>query len=198
MKRIKSHRQYIRHPSMLCQTIKTEEWLHKMAQNGRILVSVHGSQYNFKQTSPHEYYYFVMTPEAGTNSDVWVFHEFEQEMGKRIPCSGYSFFSPSHILLVTNKNSGSQSDLISYYIRYRNYRLLKRFRKNAIVAALFFLLGTMTSVVRFPNYAVALFPYILVSGLLLFHFIISFYLFHKDCLQQGCTKPAQKPKRPGY
>ncbi len=183
---------------MLYQTIKTEEWLHKMAQNGLSLVNVQGSQYRFKQTSPHECNYFIMTPETGTNSDGWVFYEFEQQLGKRIPCSGFSSFSPSHVLLVNHEVSDSQASMISYYFQYRNYRLLKRFRRNAINSAIFFFLGTVISTIQFPAHAAVLFPYLLGSGLLLFHFSLSYLSFRKDCLSLGFTKPGKKPRRPGY
>lgn len=169
-----------------------------MAQNGLSLSNVHGVRYEFKPVTPQECFYFVMTPEAGTNSDVWVFYEFEKELGKRISCSGTSFFSPSHILLVTHEVLESQSDVITYYFQYRNYRLLKRFRKNTIFSSIFFFIGVLICSLRFPVYAIALFPYLLVSGLFLIHFLISYFSFHKNCVQQGFTKPARKPHRPGY
>lgn len=194
----KSHLQCIRHRSVLCQTIKTEEWLHKMAQNGLLLVDVQGSLYRFKHTSPRKYHFFIMTPEAGTNSDVWVFHEFNQRLGKRIPCLGPSFFSPSHILLVNHEISDNQSSMIAYYFQYRNYRLLNRFRRNALCSSIFFFLGAVISIIRFPVYAIALFPYLLVSGFLLLHYFLSYLSFRKDCLSLGYTKPGKRPRRPGY
>ena len=183
---------------MLYQTISTETWLHEMAQNGLSLVEVQESQYMFERTSSPECNYFIMTPETGTNSDVWVFHEFERALGKRIPRLGSSFFSPSHILLVNHDVSDNQASLISYYFQYRNYRLLLRFRRNATFSAIFFILGALICVLRFPAYAVALFPYLLVSGLLLFHFLISYFSFRKDCISLGFAKPEAKPQRPGY
>lgn len=106
---------------MLYQTIKMEEWLCQMAHKGLLLVSVQGNQYIFKQTSPQHYSYFVMSPETGTYSDAWVFYEFEQQTGKRIPCAGFSFFSPSHILQFQSDISDSKAPLISYYYQHRRH-----------------------------------------------------------------------------
>ena len=198
MKQSKSNLQSIYHPSVLCQTIKTEQWLHMMAQLGLTLVETNGSRYWFKQTTPNDCFYFIMTPEPGTNSDVWIFHEFEQTMGKRISCAGTSFFSPSHILLLRCEVSESESAVTSYYFQYRNYRLLKRFRRNSMFSSIFFLIGVVISFLQFPAYAAALFPYVLVNGLLLFHFLISYLSFRKDCLHRGYANPAKKPHRPGY
>ena len=196
MKKTKSQFQSIRHPSVLCQTIKTEKWLHKMAQDGFVLVNVRGNQYRFELTSPQKCFYFAMTPETGTNSDVWVFHELEQKAGKKITCSGPSFFSPSHMLLINETNLEGKSAIIFYYYQYRNYRLLKRFRRNAIFSSIFLVLGVVMGSLRFPLYIADLFPYLLVSGLLLLHFSVSYFLFHKDCVQSGYTDPAKKPQRP--
>ena len=198
MKQTQSPLHCICHRSVLYQTIRTEAWLREMAQNGFSLVEVQGNQYMFNRTSSHECNYFIMTPEAGTDSDAWVFHEFERVLGKRILCSGYSFFSPSHIIMVNHDVSDNQASLISYYFQYRNYRILLRFRRNAIFSSIFFILGGLVSILRFPAYVFALFPYLLVSGLLLLHHYISYFLFRKDCISLGFTKPEQKPKRPGY
>ena len=183
---------------MLYQTIRTEAWLYEMAQKGYFLVKVQGSQYVFELRSPHKCNYFVMTPEAGTNSDAWVFREFEQRLGRRIPCFGFSLFSPSHVLLVNPEEIESQSSIIAYYFQYRNYRLLMRFRRNAIFSAIFFILAVLVNVLRFPAYAFVLFPYLLVSGVLLFHYSFSYFSFRKDCISLGFTKPERKPTRPGY
>lgn len=137
---------YIRHQAPLTQTISTEAWLHKMAQDGLLLESVQGSKYKFKKGSPADIYYFMMTPETGTNSDSWVFYEFEQKMGKQTPCNGLSLFSPSLMLMAGREEVDRQSELISYYFCYRNYRLLRRFKRNSIGFSIFFILSTFVCV----------------------------------------------------
>ena len=74
----------VRRRSLLAQTIRTENWLHDMAQKGFFLRQVSGTNYRFEQGEPGDVRYFLMSPEIGSNSDSWVFYEFERKMGKRI------------------------------------------------------------------------------------------------------------------
>ncbi len=191
--------QYIRHRSVLHQTIKTEKWLQEKAHEGLVLVEVRGSKYAFMKTTPQEYNYFVMTPETGTNSDAWVFHEFKHQKGQtQIPCTGIPFLSPSNILLINCAITNVQSPLISYYYRYRNYRLLRRFRRNTICSALFLLIGVGVMIKETLSYMIALFPYALGFGLLLLHSLLSYLVFYKDCTLNGYIKPEKKPAHPGW
>ncbi len=189
---------YIRHQAPLTQTISTEAWLHKMAQDGLLLESVQGSKYKFKKGAPADIYYFMMTPETGTNSDSWVFYEFEQKMGKQIPCNGLSLFSPSLMLMAGREEVDRQSELISYYFCYRNYRLLRRFKRNGIGFSIFFILSTFVCLCHIPEHFIALFPYLVASGLLCFHSIYSYFHFRSACRAQGVLDPSRKPTRPGY
>ena len=75
----------VRRRSTLAQTIRTENWLHDMAQKGFFLRQLSGTNYRFEQGEPGNVRYFLMSPEIGSNSDSWVFYEFERKMGKRIP-----------------------------------------------------------------------------------------------------------------
>lgn len=75
----------VRRRSTLAQTIRTENWLHDMAQKGFFLRQLSGTNYWFEQGEPRDVRYFLMSPEIGSNSDSWVFYEFERKMGKRIP-----------------------------------------------------------------------------------------------------------------
>lgn len=198
MKQKRLERKCIRHRSMLYQTIRTEEWLQEMAQNGRNVERVQGSMFQFVLTQPSDSRYFVMTPESGKNSDDWIFHEFALQLGQVVPCSGPSLLSPSHLLRVKQHITVEQFSLVTYYYQFRNYRLLKRFKRNAAFAGVFFLFGLLDSIWGFPVHAVALLPYTIVSGLFFFHFFRSYVLFRKDCLMMGFEKPERKPKRPGY
>lgn len=188
--------QCVRYRFMLWKTIKVEEWLHKMAIDGFILSKVQGDKYWFTQTVPQSHNYFVMSPETGANSEDWVFYEFELHSGKRIPCEGNPFLRPSHMLQVRKVDAEPQVLLQSYYYQYRNYRLLKRFKRNASFSAIFLLLGVLVSIIGFPGNAIALFPYVLGSGLLLYHSIFSYLSFRKDCLSLGFTSPQKRPIRP--
>lgn len=169
-----------------------------MAYEGLLLENVSGSNYQFKKVSPSDVYYFIMTPETGNNSDGWVFYEFEQKAGKRIPCNGSTLFSPSHVLVVDKEAVDHQSALVLYYFRYRNYRLLRRFKRNTISSLIFFIFGSVICFWRMPMYAIALFPYLLVSGVLCFHFLYSYFHFCSECLSIGFVEPSKKPTRPGY
>lgn len=189
---------HIRHRAFLARTISTEAWLQKMAHEGLLLESVSGSKYKFKKVSPVDVYYFMMTPETGDNSDRWVFYEFEQKMGKRIPCNGSSLFSPSHMLMVGREEVDRQSNLISYYFCYRNYRLLRRFKRNSMGFFIFFILGTVVCLYRIPAYWFALFPYLATSGFLCFHSLYSYFCFRSECRSIGFLDPSKKPARPGY
>lgn len=131
----------VRRRSTLAQTIRTENWLRDMSQKGFFLRQVSGTNYRFEQGEPRDVRYFLMSPEIGSNSDSWVFYEFERKMGKRIPCEGKSFVGPSHVLAVDGEAADCQAPLAAYYYQYRNYRLLKRLLRNAVGSAVIFLLG---------------------------------------------------------
>lgn len=127
----------VRRRSTLAQTIRTENWLHDMAQKGFFLRQLSGTNYWFEQGEPGDVRYFLMSPEIGSNSDSWVFYEFERKMGKRIPYEGMSFTGPSLVLAVDGKAVDCQAPLAAYYYQYRNYRLLKRLFRNAVGSAAF-------------------------------------------------------------
>lgn len=131
----------VRRRSTLAQTIRTENWLHDMAQKGFFLRQLSGANYWFEQGEPGDVRYFLISPEIGSNSDSWVFYEFERKMGKRIPYEGMSFTGPSLVLAVDGKAVDCQAPLAAYYYQYRNYRLLKRLLRNAVGSAAFFLLA---------------------------------------------------------
>lgn len=188
----------VRRCYMLYQTIRIEEWLEDMARNGYLLIDVHASKYRFQEDLPQAYTYFVMNPESGTNSESWVFHEFAAQLGQCIPCTGNSVLSPSLILRAKWDGSNEQGEIISYYYRYRNYRLLKRFKRNIVTAGAFLLLGVFATTFDSPEYAVLMFPLLFVSSLFLFHFTFSYFSFRRDCLLCGHDKPDKKPRRPGY
>lgn len=133
-----------------------------------------------------------MSPEIGSNSDSWVFYEFERKMGKQIPYEGMSFTGPSLVLAVDGKAVDCQAPLAAYYYQYRNYRLLKRLLRNAVGSAAFFLLGLASDPFGTP----AFLPYLLGSAVLCVHFLLSFFRFRKDCVSSGTPRPMQKPSRP--
>ena len=198
MKQTKNQHLFVRHQATLSQTILTEEWLHKMAQDGYSLEEVSGSVYKFSKKTPQEDAFFIMTPETGTNSDIWVFREFEHYLGNRIPCSGVGILAPTHVLRVKKESLDSQGPLISYYYQYRNYRLLRRFRRNTVFSTLIFLLGIFVCIMGGLDDMVVLLPYMLCGGILSFHFCYSYLAFRKNCITLGFTQPTDKPKRPGY
>ena len=182
----------VRRRSTLAQTIRTENWLHDMAQKGFFLRQLSGNNYWFEQGEPGDVRYFLMSPEIGSNSDSWVFYEFERKMGKRIPYEGTSFTGPSLVLAVDGKAVDCQAPLAAYYYQYRNYRLLKRLLRNAVGSAAFFLLGLASDPFGTP----AFLPYLLGSAILCVHFLLSFFRFRKDCISSGTPRPMQKPSRP--
>ena len=128
----------VRRRSLLAQTIRTENWLRDMSQKGFFLRQLSGTNYRFEQGEPGDVRYFLMSPEIGSNSDSWVFYEFERKMGKQIPYEGMSFTGPSLVLAVDGKAVDCQAPLAAYYYQYRNYRLLKRLLRNAVGSAAFF------------------------------------------------------------
>ena len=69
----------VRRRSTLAQTIRTENWLRDMSQKGFFLRQVSGTNYRFEQGEPRDVRYFLMSPEIGSNSDSWVFYEFERK-----------------------------------------------------------------------------------------------------------------------
>lgn len=182
----------VRRRSTLAQTIRTENWLHDMAQKGFFLRQLSGTNYWFEQGEPGDVRYFLMSPEIGSNSDSWVFYEFERKMGKRIPYEGMSFTGPSLVLAVDGKAVDCQAPLAAYYYQYRNYRLLKRLLRNAVGSAAFFLLGLASDPFGTP----AFLPYLLGSAFACVHFLLSFFRFRKDCISSGTPRPMQKPSRP--
>lgn len=188
----------VHHRCMLYQSIKTEEWLEDMAHKGFSLVDVQASRYRFHEASPQTCKYFVMNPESGTDSDSWVFYEFAARLGQCIPCTGNSVLSPRLILRAKCDGTAEQRDLIAYYYQYRNYRLLKRFKRNAATAGIFMLLGILAATSGSPEYAVLMLPFLFVSGAFLFYFVFSYFSFRRDCLSRGFVKPNKKPRRPGY
>lgn len=108
----------VRRRSLLAQTIRTENWLHDMAQKGFFLRQLSGNNYWFEQGEPGDVRYFLMSPEIGSNSDSWVFYEFERKMGKPIPYEGMSFTGPSLVLAVDGKAVDCQAPLAAYYYQY--------------------------------------------------------------------------------
>ena len=182
----------VRRRSTLAQTLRTENWLHDMAQKGFFLRQLSGTNYWFEQGEPGDVRYFLMSPEIGSNSDSWVFYEFERKMGKRIPYEGMSFTGPSLVLAVDGKAVDCQAPLAAFYYQYRNYRLLKRLLRNAVGSAAFFLLGLASDPFGTP----AFLPYLLGSAVLCVHFLLSFFRFRKDCISSGIPRPMQKPSRP--
>lgn len=182
----------VRRRSTLAQTIRTENWLRDMSQKGFFLRQVSGTNYRFEQGEPRDVRYFLMSPEIGSNSDSWVFYEFERKMGKRIPCEGKSFVGPSHVLAVDGVAADCQAPLAAYYYQYRNYRLLKRLLRNAVGSAVIFLLGLACDPFGTP----AFLPYLLGSAFACVHFLLSFFRFRKDCISSGTPRPMQKPSRP--
>lgn len=182
----------VRRRSTPAQTIRTENWLHDMAQKGFFLRQLSGTNYWFEQGEPGDVRYFLMSPEIGSNSDSWVFYEFERKMGKQIPYEGMSFTGPSLVLAVDGKAVDCQAPLAAYYYQYRNYRLLKRLLRNAVGSAAFFLLGLASDPFGTP----AFLPYLLGSAILCVHFLLSFFRFRKDCISSGTPRPMQKTSRP--
>ena len=55
----------VRRRSTLAQTIRTENWLHDMAQKGFFLRQLSGTNYWFEQGEPGDVRYFLMSPEIG-------------------------------------------------------------------------------------------------------------------------------------
>ena len=180
----------------LVKSIEIELWLSEMARNGYHLHHITSGKYYFRRGLPKNRQYFLMSPESGTNSDTWLFCDFQQTCGNRIPCDGTRFFSPSLALEVKQNVADKNPSLIRYYYQYRNYLLLRRMRRNAIAITIFTLLALLLCLFDYPSSLLVLFPYLVVSISLCPFSFASFIRFKKSCIDAGYKSPENKPQHP--
>jgi len=187
---------YVKRYFTLAKTIDVEDWLSNMATNGFILQRITNCKYYFIKSAPVNTDYFLMSPEVGTNSDGWVFYEFCQNFGDRIPSIGPSFMSPSHALIVNCTTEANNQQLIEYYYKYRNYRTTRRLFRNSAISLFFAAMCILVGVLGTRNHLIALFPYLIGSMILFVHFAFSFHYFTRSCSKHNHKKPMKKPLRP--
>lgn len=180
----------------LAQSIDVELWLSDMAAKGYMLSKIDRRKWIFRKGESVECRFFLMNPDIGTNSDGWVFYEFERCFGRKIPCVGPYIFSPSRALVSFPPLIDQHSVLIDYYYKYRNYRLIRRFLRSALLSFGVCFVGVI--LVLFGSFYnnIALLPYIIVSLFLGAYNVLSFFRFRNSCNRQGWSKPLQRPKRP--
>lgn len=181
----------------LSQIPDAEEWLHHMAMNGLILDHVCGHKFYFKRATSRCIHYFLLNSDIGANSEDWVYHEFLQMGGNRIPFQGVSLFSPRLILAIDICTHQDNRDLYRYYYSYRNYRTLHRLRRNALVC-----IGVILACILLYVIQAAGLWFLLQYGgtfLLLGMFqIFSILRYVHSCKSQGQPCQWKKPNRPGY
>lgn len=181
----------------LSQIPDAEEWLHHMAMNGLILDHICGHKFYFKRTASRCIYYFLLNSDIGANSEDWVYYEFLQMGGNRIPFQGSSLFSPRLVLAIDICTCQDNGDLYRYYYSYRNYRTLHRLRRNALVCVL----GIIICLLLYVLQAVSLWFFLQYGGIFLLLCVFQiFSILHyvRSCKSQGQPCHWKKPNRPGY
>lgn len=174
-----------------------EAWLHHMAMNGLILDHICGHKFYFKRTAGRCIYYFLLNSDIGASSEDWVYYEFLQMGGNRIPFQGSSLFSPRLVLAIDICTYQDNGDLYRYYYSYRNYRALHRLRRNAFVCVL----GIAICLLLYVLQAIGLWFLAQYGGIFLFlciFQILSILHYIRLCKSQEQPCDWRRPNRPGY
>lgn len=164
---------------------------------GLVLDHICGHKFYFKRTAGRCIRYFMLNSDIGVNSEDWVYYEFIQMGGKRIPFQGSSLFSPRLVLAIDMGIYQVNVDLYQYYCNYRNYRALHRLCRNAFVC----ILGVLICILLYALRAVG--PWFLLQYGAIFLLLCIFqmlsilhYVYSCKRLQQPCHW--KRPNRPGY
>lgn len=187
----------IRRVVTLSQIPETEMWLHHMAMKGLVLDHMCGGRFYFKKDGGQCLYYFLLSSDIGVNNEAWVYYEFLQTGGKRIPVQGSSFLIPRLALVADTKSCENNFHLYKYYYSYRNYRMLHRFIRNILVC----MFGVLMCTFLYMCESVNLGFFLQYGGacllLCVFHAFSLAYYRH-SCKKQGLPCHWKKPPRPGY
>lgn len=174
-----------------------EQWLHEMALQGLMLSEIKGRTFYFQAAEAEPVFYFMLSPERGGSNPAWVYYEFLENGGIRIPHHGSSHLSPNLVLKIPNHIFYENKKLYRYYFAHRNYRLYHRFVTNILLSLIFFFLGTIT--IHLDRiYLISLFGWLLGSFLVGLYNAISLHHFLKFCRTQGIPAMWKRPRRPGY
>ena len=180
-------------------TIELEEQLAVASQAGNVLNSVHNGTFYFgKSKKDEQYHFFLLTPEKGNNSESWIYYDMQKLGAEPVTVSGTTFFSPSYILRLNTELLREKSALIEYFYQYRNYRILRRMKRNTVSSAFFvFALTLLCFFSQGWELAFNLF-FLACSCAFLLHFVLSLMHFSKSCKKKYGIVPFKKPRRPGY
>lgn len=186
----------IRKRVSLGRIIDTEQWLNNMAKQGLMLSKIEGRTFYFKPTDAEQVFFFMLSPEKGANSSDWIYYEFLENGGIRIPHHGTSHMSPNLVLKISSQEYQKNEELFHYYYLHRNYRLFHRLVSNILLSMFFFLLNI--AVICVDYYLLSLL-YICIGSLLVgIHNSISLFCFLTACRSQGIPATWKRPRRPGY
>jgi len=180
----------------LGKIVEAEKWLNRMAQKGNILSKVEGRNYFFKSGEPQDLHYFMLSPAVEANNGSWVFYEFLEKGGTRIPYSGISFLSPNLILAISDEKYRQDPQMYSYYFRHRDHRLLRRLA--VIIANSLFMLAC--SILLICADSSLLFPLLFIAiGAFMIGSLNAAMLVQLCVSMRSAGLPIawRKPKRPG-
>lgn len=174
-----------------------EKWLNCMAENGHVLSKVEGRNFWFTSEEPKKLHFFVLSPEKGANSSSWIYYEFLEKGGTKIPHLGSSFMSPNLILMISDDKYQENPSLYSYYFRHRNHRLLHRFVTNIAASAVMFAMSILligaSITFLFPLLYIAMGSFII--GCVNTVMLIEFCRYIRSANLPLAWK---RPRRPGY
>lgn len=174
-----------------------EQWLNTLATQGYMLSKIEGRTFYFESTEADLVYFFMLSPEKGANTSAWVFYEFLENGGIRIPHFGDSHLSPNLVLKIPVLKYKENEQLFRYYFLQRNYRLLHRLVSNILLSMALFLLCVGVIFIDY-KYMVSLL-YICFGSLFIgLHNTIMLFRFLKSCKTQGLPAMWNRPRRPGY
>lgn len=182
-----------KHFYLLCDVGSTEKWLNEKASQGWILTHVEDYRFYFRKTDPFICRYFLLNPETGTNSELWLYHEFQRFTKNTVPCIG----SVKRALFVSEPVYSANVDMIQYFFHYRNYRIARRYAEY--ITAGIILIGIGTIAVAFLRAkAIAAMLQCFVLGLLLVLYNSLCFLRLSRINATHFRDLLKKPCRPGY
>ena len=175
----------------------TEQWLNKLAEQGFVLSKIQGNTFWFEPTETESVSYFMLSPEKGANNSAWIYYEFLENGGIKVPHYGTSHLSPNLVLKVTKQTYQENEELFRYYFMHRNYRLYHRLISNILLSTLFFLLCVIVICLDY-SYLISLLCICIGSLLVGLHNIIAAFQFLRSCRLQGVPAMWKRPRRPDY
>lgn len=175
----------------------TEQWLNRMSEQGFTLLKIEGRTFHFIQEEAEPASYFMLSPEKGANSSAWIYYEFLEKGGRRIPHHGISHLSPNLVLKIPNHTFQKNPDLYRYYFQHRNYRLFRRLVSNIVLSIIITFSSVVFICIDFPD-LISLFFLCPVGLAIGIPNVISLCRLLASCKQQGIPATWKRPRRPGY